>query len=210
MTDRERTPGAPPVDALIDEAVAAVPAAGPPHGWWRRNLVGIVAFVVLAVLTAGIVGLNGWFSYYDGRPSVAIEIPPGTGVDYGGAHWQLESLTRLDADDPLIDSDSLPAGTDVVVAVLRVEPSDQVDHAPSCSLSVVERRPGGEDRSWSLEPGGAWADYEEDRETGCDSELTGPYTVEGSFVVPSSADGTLLVRVEVPDAFPRYLELSAR
>lgn len=188
----------------------------PVKGWWRRNWIGLVGVLVLAPLTIAFTFQSEWGRYYETRPSQPVTVDSGERVEFGGTGWQLVGADRIPGTSPDLADAGMPAGSDLVVVTIEVEPMqlDAEGKAPGCQLQLDQLT--GSDtrtdtivqRSWG-DAGFSNIDFELDPDalTYCDSEITEPYTLETLFVIPSDAEGSFGVQVQLIDELPRYLLL---
>jgi hypothetical protein len=181
------------------------------RGWWRRNAIGLAAFLVLAPATVAITFSTEFGSYASYRPSQPVEVAAGETADFAGSDWRLESAERYSAESPRGEAAGLPGGTDLVVATLTIEPGELDDEgrSPGCTVRLDEVSAGDVVRSWG---DAAFSDLDhetaEGSEATCDPELTEPYRAEWIFLVPSDAGEQLALEVQVVGELPRYLHLA--
>ncbi|MDO9398503.1 MAG: hypothetical protein Q7T71_18315 [Herbiconiux sp.] len=185
----------------------------PRRSWWRRNWVGLVAFVVLAPVTVAVTFSNEWGRYYAERPSVPVDVARGEAIDYGGATWRLVEAERLPGGSAELQDAGMPEGTDLVVVTIEVEPTqlDAEGRSPLCAVTLDELdAPGGAERRTWTDAIFSSIDYEADpsAENSCVAENTSPYRYESQYIVPSDVEGPLAVQLEVVSELPRYLHLA--
>lgn len=177
--------------------------------WFSRNARALVAVAVLAPLTIGVVFWKSWSDYFGQRPSIAVVAEAGETADFADTGWTVLRTERITSDSASGAEYSLPEGSDLVVVTVRVDTTDRgTDGSLFCDGVLVEHRPGDVDRRWgdALTSG---IDYRspDDVTYGCDSEQTGAYDAEWTYVIPSDAGDELALAVEVVEEFPNYLEL---
>lgn len=182
------------------------------HRWWRRNRWGLLGVLVLAPATIGLTFSSEWGGYYAQRPSVPVVVAAGERVDFAATAWQLIGAERIPREDPTVADAGLPAGADLIVVTVAVDPrlAEGATSSSMCTFVLNELRGGGVLRSWST-TASSGVDYvaDPDAATGCDSERTSAYTAESLFVVPDDAGEEFAVDVEVGSEFPRFLRLGA-
>ncbi|WP_440710765.1 hypothetical protein [Herbiconiux sp. YIM B11900] len=191
-------------------APAASGTARPGRRWWRRNRWGLLGILVLAPATLALTFSNEWGAYYAGRPSVPVHVAAGERVDFGGTAWQLIGAQRIPGDDPAVADAGLPAGADLIVVTVAVDPqlTGGATSSTMCTFVLEELSGGGVVRSWrdALSSGVEYV-ADPDAAVGCDSERTSAYTAESHFVVPADAGDELAVEVQVGSELPRFLRL---
>jgi hypothetical protein len=165
-------------------------------GWWRRNVVALVALVILLPVTVGVIALNEWSQFDQGHPTKPISVDPGDDVIYGGA--------RIGpAKSEFTDNVLAPADTRVVHAVLLVTPGA----GPiSCSLPTL-REAGGAQRQWAEASADLDIPYDPESHTVCDSDLPIRYSLTVDYLVPDDAVGPFVLEFTVAEEVPRYLQL---
>ena len=182
-----------------------------PAGWLRRNSRALVAIVVLLPATLGIMFANQWIGYFDEWPSRPVTAEAGETLDYGNARWSVEGTDRVAGDSAAGRDRDLPAGSDLVVVTIAVDPTGTgPDGVPDlCTVRLEESGGQQPTRRWSN--GGAIPlDGAGPDRTSCSSELTEPYTFDAQFVVPADAGeaGSLSVGIIVVDALPEYASIT--
>jgi hypothetical protein len=181
-------------------------------GWWRRNRLALVATLVLAPLTVGVVFQKEWGGFSAGRPVDAVDAAVGEAAAFGGSGWRVTGSERVRwSSDPGVEQD-LPPGTDLVVVRLEVTP-DELDaegRSTGCLMQLDEGRGARVSRTW--EPASAYLDldFEPGVSSGCESERTGPYEATARFLVPVDAgeDADLRLGIQVADELPRFLRVT--
>jgi hypothetical protein len=175
-------------------------------GWLRRNARPLVAVVVLLPATLGIMFANQWLGYVDQRPTRPMDVAAGETLDYGNAHWRVEETDRVPGDSAAGRERDLPAGTDLMVVTVRVDPTGPGPDGKydGCTVRLEESGGNTPTRSWTN--GGAISlDGSGPTLASCSSELGTPYTFDAQFVVPrdagESSDFTLGISVvtELPE-----------
>lgn len=178
-------------------------------GWLRRNRRALLAILVLLPATLGIMFANQWIGYFDEWPSRPVNATAGDTLEYGNAHWQVEPADRVTGDSAEGRERDLPAGTDLVVVTVDVDPTGTgPDGVPDlCYVRLEESGGGAATRSWANVPSGSISlDGPGPVLTSCSSDLSGPYSFEAEFVVPADAgEGTTLaVNIIVGGSLPDY------
>jgi hypothetical protein len=178
-------------------------------GWLRRNRRALLAILVLLPATLGIVFANQWIGYFDEWPSRPVNATAGDTLDYGNANWQVEPADHVSGDSAQGRERNLPAGTDLVVVTVDVDPTGTgPDGVPDlCSVRLEESGGGAATRSWANVPSGSIPlDGAGPELTSCSSELSTPYSFDAEFVVPADAgeDTTLAVHIIVAGELPEY------
>jgi hypothetical protein len=178
-------------------------------GWFRRNRWALLAVVVLVPATLGIMFVNQWVGYFAEWPSRPVHVTVGESAEYGDALRSVETVDRIEGTSAAGRDRGLPAGTDLVVVTLTVDPNGPgpVGDRDLCTVWLAES--GGPDgaRKWSNASTGAISPEGPRPELGsCSSELSDPYTFVAQFVVPADAGDstTLTVGLAVAHALPEY------
>lgn len=176
-------------------------------GWLRRNARPLVAVVVLLPTTLGIMFANQWLGYFDQRPTRPVEVAAGETLEYGNARWSVEAADRVPGDSVVGRERDLPAGTDLMVVTVRVDPTGPGPDGryDGCSVRLEESGGSTPTRSWAnggpISLDGSGPDL-----TSCSSELGTPYTFDAQFVVPHDAgeSSDFTVGIAVPTEAPEY------
>ena len=181
-------------------------------GWWRRNRVALVATLVLAPLTVGIVFQNEWGGFREGRPVEPVDVAVGADTDFGTTTWRVDGADRIRwSSDPGVERE-LPVGTDLVVVRMTVIPHAIVDWASEgCTLMLDEADGDRSARTWEpASPSYLDLDFDDPTTTGCDSTRLGRYEAAVGFLVPVDAgeDADLRLAVQTVDQLPRYLRIT--
>lgn len=177
-------------------------------GWWRRNRVALVAVLLIAPVTVGVVFQKEW----GGFARDAVDVVVGDDASYGGAGWRVTDVDRIRWSSGPGAERELPAGTDLVVVRLAVTPHDlEGGESTGCTLELDEGEGDRSDRLWGPAPS-TYVPYDPDGGTStyCDPSRTTPYELAASFLVPVDAgeDARLRITVEADDELPRYLRIS--
>lgn len=167
------------------------------RGWWRRNVVALVAVAVLAPVTGLVITANEWWAWNQAKPVFATTASPGEEIDYAGATWGPATAT-ITAPGP---DDDVPPGTQLVVIEVPVAPGAD---GTAC-LSPTLRELSGASRQWNEAT--SHVDWDFELATFCDSEATGPFTLSLPFLLPADADGPLGVDIQIVDELPGFLRL---
>jgi len=178
-----------------------------PVGWLRRNIRGLVAVVVLLPVTLGIMFATQWISYFEGWPSRPVNVRAGDTLEYGNARWHIEGFDRVLGDSAAGRERDLPAGTDLLVVTVLVDPTGTgPDGVPDlCAVRLEESGADTPTRRWSN--GGAISlDGALSAHTSCSSEVSTRYTFDAEFVIPTDAgeSSAFSVDIYVEDALPEY------
>ncbi|WEO75794.1 hypothetical protein BJQ94_10390 [Cryobacterium sp. SO2] len=188
-------------------------------GWFQRNRLALLAIVVLLPATLGIMAVHQWLGYFAGWPSKPVDVTAGESVRYGQFGWRIESTDRVGADSAEGRERDLPAGTDLVVVTVRVDPtgatrptvaadaSALVDTWRLCTARLEERGGPHAARSWTNAANGAVSLAGAGPAlSSCSSELSEPYTFDAEFVVPHDAgeQATLALGISVVSELPEY------
>ncbi|QYF75053.1 hypothetical protein [Cryobacterium sp. PAMC25264] len=182
-------------------------------GWLRHNWLALAAVAVLLPVTVAITSANEWSTSLSASPSRPEEVSAGDTAQYGPSSWQVEKTTRVSATSAVGQERDLPAGTELLVVTVRVDPSRSVEDGASggCVARLEEHGGPGPARSWgnaSANPitlAGRGPEF-----ASCSSEQSGPYSFDAEFVVPADAgDGAILsVGIAVSDELPDYLRMA--
>jgi hypothetical protein len=182
-------------------------------GWWRRNRLPLVATLVLAPLTVGVVFQEEWGGFREGRAVEAVDVAGDADAVFGDASWRVTGADRIRwSSDPGAEQE-LPPGTDLVVVRMTVTPG-VLDAGASvgCLLQLEEVDGGRSSRTWQPTSTGSVrveAELAADS-SGCDSTLTEPYEVAARFLVPVGAgdEGDLRLAIQTVGELPRYLRVA--
>lgn len=190
-----------------------VSRGGERPGWFGRNRLALLAVLVLLPATLGIMFVNQWVRYFEQWPTRPVDVAVGETVEYGNARWRIEATDRVSGDSAAGRERDLPAGTDLVVVTVGVDPTGTgPDGVPELCTARLEESGGVRaTRSWTNAAGGAISlDGDGPLLTSCSSELSTPYTFDAEFVVPADAgwSASLTVGITVVDALPDYARFS--
>lgn len=156
--------------------------------WWRRNLVALLALVVLAPATALGIGWHEWHQFYgyDSRPFLPTVVEKGGSAELGGATW---GPVRTAVVDDTAGFD-VPEGTTLIAVGV---PVDAGAEGVTCSMPrLVQQETGREWESvrWEI---GLLPDSEEPEY--CTVDDTGAYELLVPFLVPDDVEGPFWVDV---------------
>ena len=183
------------------------------RGWLRQNLLALAAVAVLLPATVAITMANQWSTALAGSPSRPVDLAAGATAEYGHSAWLVEKTDRVSASSAAGRERDLPAGTDLVIVTVRVDPVELLEDgtAELCTARLEENGGAGLPRSWGSAAGGpiTLAGPGPDLRS-CSSDQTAPYTFDAEFVVPADAgDGAALsLGIGVPTEFPDYLRFA--
>jgi len=182
-------------------------------GWLRRNALALVAVAVLLPATLAITMANQWSTYLAGSPSRPLDVADGATVEYGHSGWQVEKTDRVSGTSAAGQERDLPAGTDLVIVTVRVDPIEFLEDgtAELCTARLEEDGGTGLPRSWGNAAGSPISlDGPGPDLVSCSSDQRTSYTFDAEFVVPTDAgDGaTLSLGIAVPTEFPDYLRFA--
>lgn len=164
-------------------------------GWWRRNAVALVALLILAPVTVGVIAVNEWSQYDQGTATKPITVAAGEAV--GFADSRIGPVTA-----EFTDNVAAPADTRVVRAVMLVWPGG----GPiSCAVPML-RETGGQQRQWSVASSYLDLPYDPESHGTCDSERPIRYALTLDYLVPEDADGPFTVDFVSNEVLPQYLE----
>ena len=178
--------------------------------WLRNNWIGLVAVAVLLPATVGITFANEWNAYFGERPSAPVDIASGDTAAFAGSDWAVEGSERIPASSTEGEEIGLPAGSELVVVTMRVDPGelDGEGESPRCIVRLEELDGGTAQRSWgdaASEP--ISFSSTEGTESICTASNVDPYLVESTFVVPSDVGDDLALSVTVVSELPEFLRL---
>jgi hypothetical protein len=181
-------------------------------GWWRRNRVALVAVVLIAPVTVGVVFQKEWGGFGAGPSAAAVEVAAGDDAFYGGTGWRVTGVDRIRWSSAPGAERELPTGTDLVVVHLAVTPGDlEGGESTGCTLELDEGEGDRSARLWKPAPS-TYVPYDPDdgASTYCDPSRTSPYELAASFLVPVDAgeDASLRLSVEAADELPRFLRIT--
>jgi len=174
--------------------------------WLRSNRWYLIAIAVLGPLAMLAAMSTDWFAYEErinGRP---IVVEKGDTVDYAGAAWTLDASFVVPAESQAGREAEVPAGTELVVASVKINPSGVGDESPSCSVTLEDR---DGTRTWDTAlSGDVSLSIDEGASSYCDPSELNPYLLQVFFIVPDGAgDGARLI-IESTDELPVLLSLA--
>jgi len=170
---------------------------------WRWVLLALVVLVPGAALTAMSVGT---FDHLAGLPQIQ-NVSRGTVAHYGGAEVRLLDRRVVTASSAAGRRDGVPAGTELVIATIRVDASRvPAKRSDTCDAELVDPAPGG-DRVWR--PGGSRADYfpPSGYSSICQLSARPVYRYQAVFLVPRGVGATAELRFSALRQTPRELRL---
>ena len=180
--------------------------------WLKRNAIALVAVALLTPVTIAVTFSTEWSSFLTTRATQPIEVTEGRVADFDGAEWRVARTERIPADSRRGVEAGLPAGSDLVLVTVEVNPGNlsAEDKSSFCTVRLGEYE-GSSDtavRSWG-DAITAAIDYRipEGVKNGCTTDIIEPYTFISTFVIADDAGDNLGVLLEVPDQLPRYLLL---
>lgn len=196
--------------------MSGIPSASPRvHGWWRRNIWGLVALLPLIV---GTFAFNAGL-FYDRnvlrRPTSPIVVAANQPVRYHDARIRLISLTEVEPTRQIVgEGHTLPAGVTIWRSVVEVDAPEE--SLISTGYLYLEDTLG---RLYSASPshlqgtaavafGGLSADREIDLDNP-DAPRPNPYTSTRYYVMPSTVR-PVGVRVVHTLELPRYVLFTTR
>jgi len=190
---------------------SAVKGAVEPAGWLKRNRRALLAVLVLLPATLGIMFANQWLGYFEEWPSRPVPAAAGETIEYGNARWSIETSDRVLGDSAAGRERNLPAGSDLLVVTVAVDPTGTGPDGKTdlCSARLEESGRQEATRTWS-NTGPISLDGPGPERTSCSSTLTTPYTFDAQFVVPADAGkaSSLSVSIVVVEALPDYASLA--
>lgn len=174
--------------------------------WWKSHRWSLVAIAVIAPIALLAAMSTDWFRYEErvnGRPVVVAQ---GETVDYAGAAWTLEDSLVISAESQAGKKADLVAGTELVVANVRVNPSGVGDVGPACEVRLEDHdgqrtwdRATASDVSVDTDPGATDHCSPDDLET---------YLLQVMFIVPTGAGDGAHLFVESRNELPRMLSFT--
>jgi len=173
----------------------------------RRMPWSVVALAVLVPAAALTSMTAGAFDYLGSRPQVR-DVARGDTASYAGAHFQLIERRVVTADSTEGRRAAIPAGTELVLATIRVDPGRSgPKDLGSCDAELVQPTAAG-DRSWSAGSGSP-ARYLPPSGTKSICSLShGPaYRYQAVFLVPRGAGASAELRISVLRSAPEELRL---
>jgi len=180
--------------------------------WLKRNSIALVAVAVLTPATIAVTFSTEWSSFLTGRATQPIEVAEGRVADFDGTEWRVVHTKRIPASSRDGVDAGLPAGSDLVLVTVEVNPGNlnAEDESSFCGVRLGEYE-GSSDtavRSWG-DASFAAIDYRnpDGVESGCTPDIVEPYTFIATFVIAEDASDNLGVLLEVPDQLPHYLLL---
>lgn len=180
--------------------------------WLTRNAVALVAVAVLTPATIAVTFSTEWSSFLTTRATQPVDVAEGATAELDGAEWRVARTERISSASREGVEAGLPAGSDLVLVTVEVDPGDLTAENESsfCTVRLGEYA-GSRDsaiRSWG-DARYAAIDYRtpEGVESGCSPDIIEPYTFTSTFVIADDASENLGVLLEVSDQLPRYLLL---
>lgn len=168
--------------------------------WLRENRWWLVALVVLVPATIVAALWPQWFDYQNRINPPVLHAETGELVEYAGSQWRLDEWKIVLATSAEGGDLDLPVGTQLVAALVTIEPGDR---APSCTASLVDDE---RDRWWRTTIGST-PDFPgaPDASNYCDPDLTDPYQAVFTWVVPAEVGRSGAVELAVFEADPLIL-----
>jgi hypothetical protein len=180
--------------------------------WLKQNAVALVAVAVLAPATVAVTFSTEWSSFLTTRPTQPIEVADGLAAEFDGAQWRVARTERISSASREGVDAALPAGSDLVLVTVEVDPGNLTgeDKSSFCTVRLGEYE-GSRDtavRSWG-DATFSGIDYRtpDGVESGCSPDIIEPYTFTSTFVIADDASDDLGLLLQVSDELPRYLLL---
>jgi len=180
--------------------------------WLKRNAVALVAVAVLTPATIAVTFSTEWSSYLTTRATQPIEVAEGRTAEFDGTEWRVTRTERVSSDSRAGVDAGLPAGSDLVMVTVEVNPGNVTteDESSFCTVRLGEYEGSGDTatRSWG-DATFAAIDYRNPAgvESGCSPDIIEPYVFTSTFVIAHDANDNLGVQLEIPDRLPQYLLL---
>jgi hypothetical protein len=180
--------------------------------WLRRNAVALVGIAVLTPATIAVTFSTEWSTFLTTRPTQPVAVAAGLAAEFDGAEWQVARTERISSASSEGVKAGLPAGSDLVLVTVEVDPGDLAaeDKSSFCTIRLGEYEGSGDTaiRSWG-DATYAAIDYRlpDGVESGCSPDVIEPYRFTSTFVIADDASDNLGALLEVPDQLPRYLLL---
>jgi hypothetical protein len=174
--------------------------------WLKQNAVALVAVAVLAPATVAVTFSTEWSSFLTTRPTQPIEVAEGR------AQWRVARTERISSTSREGVDAALPAGSDLVLVTVEVDPGNLTaeDKSSFCTVRLGEYE-GSNDTAVRIWGDALFSgiDYRtpEGVESGCSPDIIEPYTFTSTFVIADDASDNLGVLLQVSDELPRYLLL---
>jgi hypothetical protein len=171
-----------------------------------------VGIAVLTPATIAVTFSTEWSSFLTTRATQPVEVTEGLAAEFDGAEWRVAHTERISSASREGVEAGLPAGSDLVLVSVEVNPgvlSAKGESSP-CTVRLGEYEGSGDTaiRSWG-DATYAAIDYRtpDGVESGCSPDIVEPYTFISTFVIADDASDNLGVLLEVSDQLPRYLLL---
>jgi hypothetical protein len=179
----------------------------------------IVKYTALAVLVAASIGWAfawDWQNYQRYNPTAIVDVPRDAEESIDGAVFSLADLKVIEGDSDEGRRYAVAAGTDLVIADLRVSPREPrtADEIGRCEVRYHAPSPDGE-REWrpALSNATTYPPQADENVFGCtvvaDDEFAAgePYVWRNFFVVPAGGAVDGYLQVTVLGELPRALHL---
>ena len=157
--------------------------------WWLVALVVLVPASIVAALWPR------WFDYQNSTNGPVLGAEQGELVDYAGSQWRLDEWKYVLSTSAEGDDLDLPTGTQLVAALVTIEPGDT---APSCMAVLIDE---ANDRRWRTSIGSTPEFLNApDASNYCDPDMTGPYQAVFTWIVPADVGRSAALEVAVFEA----------
>jgi len=177
--------------------------------WLRANLWALVAVAALGTASAVYAFGFDWRDYQERNPTQPIEIARGDTGELGAARFVIDDVIVLEGDSADGRRYGVTAGTDVVVADLRITPDPEGGEDDYAFCDVVYRAPSPDgEREWWPQTTNPTS-YPDPGESafGCQVGFGPEYRIRMYFTVPAGAAEGGYVQVTTPEELPRALRL---
>ena len=163
--------------------------------WMRENRWWLVALAVLVPASIVAALWPQWFDYQLRINPPVQRAEQGELVEYAGSQWRLDEWKYVLATSAEGDDLELPSGTQLVAALVTIEPGAD---APSCTAVLIDDE---RDRWWRTSIGSTpeFASAP-DASNYCDPDMTGPYQAVFTWIVPAEVGRDGVVEVSVFEA----------
>lgn len=177
--------------------------------WWRRNLVALIAVVVLGTGAVLFAFAYDWQSYQNANPTQPVDIARGGSGELAGGTFSIGALEVLPGDTDDGRRHGITPGTDVVVLDLDItpRPDGDPDDYVLCEIRLRAPSPAGEREWWPQTFNPTTYPEPEAEGYGCDVAGGDPYRLRQYFVVPAGGAEGAHVLVTVLEELPRALRL---
>jgi hypothetical protein len=179
------------------------------RAWFRTNRWALLAVIVLGTGAVLYSFAFDWVNYQNRQPTQAVDIARGEPGTLGAGTIVLEDLVVLAGDSEDGRRYDVAAGTDVVVADLRItpDPDGSEDDYETCDFFLHAPSPAGEREWWETSFNPTTYPEPADNGFGCNLGYGAAYSLRTYFVVPAGGAENAYILASSEALLPRALRL---